>query len=365
MKHITFFIASLSSGGAEHQLITLANFLREKGYLITIVNYSDAPDHYMVPKGIKQVKLGKGLSKILKIFSIVRYFLFVKTDVVISFGQRDNFFCLIPLFIKKSIKVIAGERNFTIGKSDFYEKWLLKILYKRANYIVSNSQSQRKYLISKRPEWKNKIKTIINYTDLSLYTIKSKKRVDSDKLTIAIFSRLVPQKNCHAFAEVVKKIKEDIGEKIVFSWYGNMTPKGEMNIKYLDTLKTIINEYEIQNMFILHDHVHDVPHIMSLYDAICLPSLKEGFSNTISEAICMGKPVLASDVSDNKYMIHHGNNGYLFNPNDVNNMVSTIEKFYFLSDDEKRQMGINSRYIAETFFNKDKFVNDYISIIED
>lgn len=364
MKHITFFIASLSSGGAEHQLVTLAKFLCEEGYLVTIVNYADTLDHYQVPKGVEQIKLGRGVSRFLKFLSIVRYFLSVKTDVVISFGQRDNFLCLIPLLIRRNIKVIAGERNFTVGKSDFYEKWLLKLLYKRANYIVPNSHSQREYLISKKAKWKDKIKTITNYTDLSLYVAKSGEEVNSDRLTIAIFSRFVPQKNCLVFADVVRKIKEDIGDKIIFSWYGNMEPKGNLNTNYLRVLKRTINEYGIQNMFLLHNHVQDVAHVMSMYNAICLPSLREGFSNTISEAICLGKPVLASDISDNKYMIHNGKNGFLFNPTDVDDMVSTIEKFYFLSNKEKQQMGLNSRCIAESLFNKEDFINNYICIIE-
>ena len=62
MKRITLFIASLSSGGAEHQLVTLAQFLKEKGFHVTIVNYSDTPDHYSVPPGVNQVKLGVGLN---------------------------------------------------------------------------------------------------------------------------------------------------------------------------------------------------------------------------------------------------------------------------------------------------------------
>lgn len=64
MKRITLFIASLSSGGAEHQLVTLAQFLKEKGFQVTIVNYSDTPDHYSVPSGVNQVKLGVGLNSV-------------------------------------------------------------------------------------------------------------------------------------------------------------------------------------------------------------------------------------------------------------------------------------------------------------
>lgn len=364
MKHVTFFIASLSSGGAEHQLVTLAGFLKDRGYPVTIVNYSDTPDHYVVPSGVDIVKLGKGRSSVRKVLAIISYFLRIKTDVVISFGQRDNFFCLIPLLLRRKIQIIAGERNFTVGGSDFYEKWLLRILYKRASYIVPNSHSQREYLLKKNPQWKDKIITITNYTDVLEYASKDNHRTDSDKLTFAIFSRLVPQKNCLTFAKVVRRLKDRFGSHLVFSWYGNMTPKGESNILYLRRLQADINTLGIEDMFILNDHIHDVARIMSIYDAICLPSLKEGFSNTISEAICIGKPVLASDVSDNKYMVHDGENGYLFDPLSVDNMVEVISRFYLLSEEERLHMGQKSREIAENLFQKDIFVNSYINLIE-
>lgn len=364
MKRITLFIASLSSGGAEHQLIMLAQFLKEKGYYVTIVNYTDTPDHYSVPPGVNQVKLGVGFNSVLKVCLIFKYFLTLRTDVVISFGQRDNFLCLIPLLFRRNIKVLAGERNFTVGSSSLYEKWLLRVLYKRANYIVPNSQSQREYILSKRPIWQQKVITITNYTDLNIYTSPTVSHIDNAKLSIAIFSRPVPQKNCLAFAEVVKILKKRIGNKICFSWFGNMKPIGKMNIKYLNDLRNRIKEYDISDMFILHDHIQNVPQVMSLYDAVCLPSLKEGFSNSISEAICLGKPLLVSDVSDNKVMVHSGENGYLFNPIDISDMVDKITTFYYLTVEQKEEMGRNSRKIAETLFQKDKFINSYIKLIE-
>ena len=183
-------------------------------------------------------------------------------------------------------------------------------------------------------------------------------------LSIAIFSRPVPQKNCLAFAEVVRILKKRIGNKMVFSWFGNMNPVGELNIEYLDKLRNRIKEYDIGDMLILHDHVQNVPQVMSLYDAVCLPSLKEGFSNTISEAICLGKPLLVSDVSDNKVMVHSGENGYLFNPTDISDMVDKITTFYYLTTEQKEEMGRKSRKIAETLFQKDKFINSYVRLIE-
>ena len=75
MKRITFFINSLSSGGAEHQLAVLANFLNECNYDITVATISNTHDYYTLDNNIKRAYVGRYKNKILKLLSIWRYFI--------------------------------------------------------------------------------------------------------------------------------------------------------------------------------------------------------------------------------------------------------------------------------------------------
>lgn len=102
---------------------------------------------------------------------------------------------------------------------------------------------------------------------------------------------------------------------------------------------------------------------MPTFDAICLPSFFEGFSNTISEAICCGHPVICSDVSDNSLMVKEGENGLLFDPKNIESMSQAIISFYNLPYEKVIEMSANSRRIAEALFDKEKFVNSYVRII--
>ena len=84
----------------------------------------------------------------------------------------------------------------------------------------------------------------------------------------------------------------------------------------------------------------------------------------MSEAICSGLPILASDVSDNSVMTHDGVNGFLFDPYNVESMANAIIRYLSLSIEEQNKMAIKSREIAITLFDKEEFVNKYISLIE-
>ncbi|MEO6722077.1 MAG: glycosyltransferase family 4 protein [Ferruginibacter sp.] len=59
-------------------------------------------------------------------------------------------------------------------------------------------------------------------------------------------------------------------------------------------------------------------------DILVLPSLYEGLSHTILEAMAFGKPSLASAIGGNPEAIKHAHNGMLFNPYDLNELKDQI-----------------------------------------
>lgn len=357
---VVCFIATLSGGGAERQLLLLASLLKSRGHEISIATFGDVPDHYSIPNGINRVHIARDRSRVRKIAAICRYFLSVKTDAVICFGQRESSLALIPLLFRRKIKAIAGERNLTTTKRSMYERLLSFGLYRRANWIVPNSYSQNRYLSNRYPYLGSKIKTIINYTDIEKL-LPDFSISNGDNIKIGIFSRFVPQKNCLNFIKCLDKVKKAIGEGVQIHWYGDSRQKGQED--YVKQVFSLIDNLNLGDIFVIHPPVKNVAEVMKSFDAICLPSLSEGFSNAISEAICLGKPMLASDVSDNSLLIHHSENGYLFNPHDIDDISNKIISFCQLPLKNRQIMGHKSREIAEKLFNKENFINSYLNIL--
>ena len=360
-KRITCFINSLTSGGAERQILLLAGLLADEGYQVTLATFGDVPDLHVVPDNVNRARIAEGKGKVSKLLGILSYFCRVKTDCVISFGQRENLFCLIPLLFRKRIKVIAGERNFTINRPDRTERYLLDWFYKRADYVVPNSFSQRKHIVDLHPEYDSKVVTITNYTDVEKY--RPGERSLNPYRKIAIFCRYDKQKNYERFAHAVALLKQKFDYPFQIHWYGDMKRMNVANQDYLK-FKRLIAELDVADKLKLHDHVLNVKDEMIQYDIIALPSLYEGFSNSISEAICCGIPMVVSNVSDNPVMVHDGINGYLCDPYDISSIASALESILRLTDKELTQMGRESRKIAESLFDKNKFRDSYIKLIE-
>lgn len=353
-------MASLSGGGAEHQLTFLANFLAEKGNDVSVVTFTDIQDHYIVDDSVSRIRIAEGKGNKIKLLTLWYFLLKVRTDGIIIFTQRNSCLALPPLFFRRNVTVICGERNLTTGTPTTYEKILCSCLYKRANFIVSNSHSQENYLRSTYSSLANKCRTIINYTDLDKFT--PVRASECSRRRIGVFARIDEQKNCVNFAKAVKKATRNTTIPFQIVWYGNKYNGTQLSSEY-ERLQEFITKSELQEIFIVKDPVKDPSAVMKELDIICLPSLYEGFSNSIAEAICAGKPMIVSDVSDNSIMVKDNVNGFLFDPSQIDDMNQKITSILEKSDDDLYEMGMKSRAIAEELFEKETFINSYISLL--
>src|SRR5207237_9166164 len=68
----------------------------------------------------------------------------------------------------------------------------------------------------------------------------------------------------------------------------------------------------------------DVPQIMRGFDLFVLPSLAEGISNTILEAMASGLPVVATSVGGNAELVESGRTGQLVPRSDPEAMAHAI-----------------------------------------
>lgn len=363
MKKITCFIGSLSSGGAEHQMCFLTSFLAERGYNVTIITIDDVDDHYELDKRVIRKRIAPGKSYFIKRLSFMREALVVKADVVISWGLSQNAMLLWPLILRPDVRVICGERNYTRGHNSIWEKILYGGLYLKAKYIVANSYSQTEYEKQRHPFFASRMRTITNYADLEIY--KYLPAPSEDLIRIGIFARCEEQKNLYRFIQAMSLVKQKSSYNFRVDWYGNHTFTSPSQNAYFESCIELINKQNLQDVVYIHDAVTNVPSLLPSFDVLCLPSLFEGFSNSVGEYICCGRPVICSDVSDNHVMVHNGENGFLFDPLSIDEIANSFLSFFSLSRKDKQIMCQKSKSIANKLFEKEIFVANYVECIED
>ena len=94
--------------------------------------------------------------------------------------------------------------------------------------------------------------------------------------------------------------------------------------------------------------VDDTPQLIFNADIIILPSYREGFSQSLLEALAMGRPIITTDVPGCRELVK--GNGYLVKAKDIEDLKAAM-KDAMLSKNKLIQMGQNSRYIALNYDN--------------
>ena len=108
---------------------------------------------------------------------------------------------------------------------------------------------------------------------------------------------------------------------------------------------------------------NDVARIMRGFDLFVLPSLAEGISNTILEAMASGLPVLATAVGGNPELIQTGVTGTLVPRDDPESMARAM-RTYAESTELRARHGIAARGTIVRKFSMEAMVAAYMTIYD-
>lgn len=358
MKKILCLIDGLGSGGAQKQLVGLATLLKIKGYDVTFVWYhnKDFFRPVLEENDITCIKLSSG-QKFLKIWEIAKIIKKNNIDVVISYlGGPSITSCLLKAFGLK-VKVIVSERN-TTQKLTLYNKMKF-FLYRFADKIVPNSYSQERFLKLHYPNYSKKIITITNFVDNEKYKVRED-WILPDSFNILTVGRINPQKNLINYLYAVKKVKGN-GTKVKFHWYG----RHDKDSEYWEKVQNLYKELQLEDILTFHEPDYEIKKRYYAADALLLPSIYEGFPNVVCEAMSSGLPILCGKICDNADIVEEDENGYLFDPLDIDDISKKIMSFCSLSEKEICRFRQKSREFAIRKFDKKQFVDSYIKLIEE
>jgi sugar transferase (PEP-CTERM/EpsH1 system associated) len=93
-----------------------------------------------------------------------------------------------------------------------------------------------------------------------------------------------------------------------------------------------------------------VPELLNAMDTFVLPSISEGMSNTILEAMACGVPAVVTRTGGNPELIEEGSSGYLFPPGNVE-MLSGLLSRLAESSASRHEFGASARRRAVEHFS--------------
>jgi sugar transferase (PEP-CTERM/EpsH1 system associated) len=108
---------------------------------------------------------------------------------------------------------------------------------------------------------------------------------------------------------------------------------------------------------------NDISEILRGLDCFVLPSLSEGISNTILEAMATGLPVVATRVGGNPELIEPGVTGLLVRAGDVEGLADTLLALW-RERDRASALGVTARQAVERSFSLERMAGDYLHLYQ-
>lgn len=179
------------------------------------------------------------------------------------------------------------------------------------------------------------------------------------EIVVGSVGRLVPVKSQDTILEAVHRLREEspeLGRRLRCVLVGEGPERANLEQR--------IHQLRLEDCVVLAGEREDIPDLLACMDIFLLPSLGEGISNTILEAMAAGLPVIASDVGGNPELVQQEVTGLLVGTRDVAALSAAIARL--AADPELRiRMGNAARKRIDADFSWENAVSSYLSVYDE
>ena len=282
-----------------------------------------------------------------------------KFDVVHTHTSKGGFLGRIaarlagvPLVIHTAHGFYFNQMNCGPKAAVFY-RFLEKFASHFCDLIISVNEEDRLSAIEKGVVRPSKIHTVINGINTKRFenvvppdSLRRELDPSGQAILIGTTGRLMPQKGYHYLIQAMPTVlREFPGARVIFVGDGPLESE----------LKGLAGQLGVSDQCRFLSFRTDIPELLASFDIFVLPSLWEGLSISLLEALAAGKPIVATNIKGNREVIDHGVNGLLVNPGDPAALAEGI--IHLIRDKEKaRGVGERAREKARKCFSEEAMV---------
>lgn len=361
MKNVLISSFDMEVGGVERSLISMLNNFNYNNYQVDLMLYSHSGDFMnllpdtptlldeqkkyktfrmsigqIMKKGHLPIVMTRLFSKYKAIFDnspekgykqmqyMWKYSLpflpkLEKTyDVAISYLWPHYF---VADKVNAKTKIAWIHTDFSTVNTD--EKMDIE-MWQKFDYIVAVSQECRNSFVKKYPVLKRKVKIVENITSPELVISLAQEEIENPMIHDCRFKLVTVARFSHAkgIDNAVRALKllKDKGYDDI-AWYVVGYGGDERIIRHL------INNYELQDSFILlGKQINPFP-FMKAADLYVQPSRYEGKAVTVGEAQILSKPVMITNYPTANSQVRNGHDGFICDLS-VEGIAEGIERLY-------------------------------------
>lgn len=349
-------VRSMATGGTENVVRRLLSQLDANRFEQRVCSLISAPGKE--PASTVCLRHRDGPSFLVP--SLTRAFLRQQPDVVHSrnWGTIEAVFAARLAGVGGVIHSEHGRDLGTMGPQPWRRRKLRGIAYRLSDRVFCVSEELRDYYSREAGLPAIKFDVILNGVDTAQYHEDAQARARKRELigagagtfVIGTVGRLDPVKDHPTLLRATETaLARGLDLRLVI--VGDGTERN--NLEQILSSKPALSRHTV-----LVGESQDVNEWLNCFDVFVLPSLSEGISNTLLEAMAVGLAPIATRVGGNPEVIQHERSGLLVDANDVEGIAGYIRDLA-ANEGWRRELGRNARQRIVSRFSMDRMVRQY------
>lgn len=369
-RKILLLTRSLNYGGAERQLVVLANGLHERGYSVSAASFYGGPlEKDLLDAGVPLFNLKKNkrwdvFPFLWRLTGLIRR---ERPAVLYGYDTVPNLltFLLKPLFPRT--KMIWGVVNSDMDLTKY--DWLRRVVFRFGNFfarfadmIIVNSYAGRDYYV-KHGYPAHKTIVISNGIVTEKFKndpagrarVRAEWGIKEHEILIGLVARIDPMKDHPSFlqaASMIAKEREDVRFVCV----------GDGPDALRSKLKALSSEQGLNGRLTWAGFRGDMPAVYNALDILVSSSFTEGLSNVIGEAMACGVPCVVTDVGDSGVVV--GETGEVVPPREPALLKAGIDRLLRKKKDPLNTLAADCRKRIVENFSLPALVNASLKAFE-
>jgi glycosyltransferase involved in cell wall biosynthesis len=356
---VALVASNLEYGGAQRQVIALANYMNANGGDATVVSLSryvplatglrDAGNrlHVVEKRHRLDVTVAWRLAALLRRLEI---------DVTHAFLVDAEIAARIAGALYPRTAVIGSERN-----TDYVPQRRHTIPLRLTKWwcaaIIANSNAGKRFRIRAFGDSPDSVYVVHNGVDLERFAPQGQEIARAETglaphlPVVGMFASFKTQKNHPMYFRAARRIR-DRHPGAVFLCVGEALFGGlQGSDAYQARMRGLVHELGLGDAVRFVGNRDDVRPWYTACDVTVLTSLREGTPNVLLESMACGVPVVATDVADNAFVVPDGRAGFVVAYDDDAAMAERVSDL-LARPEERRKMGRAARAWVEAEFSQ-------------
>lgn len=349
-----FLIDTLNCGGTENNLLRLLPGLEKVGWNNIVVTLGKGGE--MLPRfqesGIKVVTLEQGsFFSPRTLTAIARALIKLRPNIVVTNLLRADILgrIYLPIIIRCPVVSYLGTTyNHPRYRLARFFELITKVL---ARHYIANSEAVKDFYQKYIGVSKSKIQVVQAGIDIESFNrvsgeaVRQELKLPKSAFILTCVGNLAPNKGQTYLIEAFEKVFITSSNAYLL-----LVGEGE-NRATLEALRK--RSHAASRIFLLGRRT-DVAEILKITDIFVLPTLFEGLSVALQEAMAAGKAIITTDIPENRVILQDQKSALLCKPADTNSLVEALQK---LVDEPNLRKGLADNALAA--IAKDYSINSF------